>query len=395
MPGKFKYGPPKEVVCPECLECFPLWDMKFSEPDEFRGNRVTAVPSFRTRLQSGLSKLHVPGVSRPYPKYGLSDKGHKLIGKFCPNEKCQSRLPQTAGEEPTIIIGVLGTEYSGKSTYVAALVTWLIRESSLIFNWSISAADIETHEKYMREYYNPLFKDMIRLQNTFPWKSPLLYSLSLRSRTGKKHQIKSITLVFYDTAGEHFNSTQHMGCTQYLRQASGIIFLIDPLQSQIVRQMVSCGTHISRYYRNEVAPAVVLGRIIQTIRTQRGVGANSPIDIPIAISLSKADVLHDEGLVDRGGRWAQGGCHKDYYDLSLHQDINTTFSSLMKEWDEAVWNILTTNFINYAFFGVSSTGCSADEEFQGGKYEFIVPLRVEEPLLWLLYKLGVIDGKSG
>jgi len=49
--------------------------------------------------------------------------------------------------------------------------------------------------------------------------------------------------------------------------------------------------------------------------------------------------------------------------------------------------MIVVNFQDYAFFGVSATGCAA----VNGEYPRVDPIRVEDPLLWLLYRLGVID----
>lgn len=384
MPRKFKYGPPKEVVCPSCLESFPLWDMLFAEPGV---TPVRAIPSFGDRVLSGLSKLHVAGISKPYPKYGISDKSQKLYGKYCLH--CKGKLPWIAGQQTDVIIGLVGAKRSGKSHYVATLVDRLKKETGRSFEAALTQIDDETVDRYERMFYGPLYEDRMELKETPVDADPLLYNLSFRDRTGNNHNIKSVTLALYDTAGENFNTMDAiLENTQYLRQASGLIFLIDPLQIQSVRQMVHKDIKLPNFDQVKT-PEVILGGITNTIRHKRAIPANSQIDIPIAISLTKADALLDAGLVERGSRWAQNDCHKDHYDLSLHRDVDTMFSSLMNEWDRAAWNIVNVNFSDSAFFGVSSTGCSADESRH---YKYISPHRVEDPLLWLLYELGVIDG---
>jgi len=60
----------------------------------------------------------------------------------------------------------------------------------------------------------------------------------------------------------------------------------------------------------------------------------------------------------------------------------------VQRWSEPAYRIIRQKFSRFAFFGVSATGCASDGDT--GRYRFVAPWRVEDPVLWLLAELGVI-----
>jgi hypothetical protein len=50
-----------------------------------------------------------------------------------------------------------------------------------------------------------------------------------------------------------------------------------------------------------------------------------------------------------------------------------------------------TNFANYRYFGVSSLGHAPDKQV---KIDTVSPVRVEDPFLWILYRLGLVKGRK-
>ncbi|MDQ3917130.1 MAG: hypothetical protein M3348_01390, partial [Acidobacteriota bacterium] len=54
-------------------------------------------------------------------------------------------------------------------------------------------------------------------------------------------------------------------------------------------------------------------------------------------------------------------------------------------------NFLQHNFHDYSFFGLSALGSQPDA--QGRLSSGVAPFRVEDPLLWILYRLGIVPGQ--
>jgi hypothetical protein len=117
--------------------------------------------------------------------------------------------------------------------------------------------------------------------------------------------------------------------------------------------------------------------------------------IPVAVTITRCDGLLDLGLIPQDSVWAQGEMHGHQYwhgvwfDRQLRTAISHMFEDLIREWAPAAHRAIVENFAHYTFLGVSATGCWPD---RNGTFPGITPLRVEEPLLWLLWKNGQIRG---
>jgi hypothetical protein len=201
---------------------------------------------------------------------------------------------------------------------------------------------------------------------------PLLYNFTVTvqgNRGGSRH----VTLVLCDTAGENFDKQDDVTeRTNYLSCASGLIFVVDPLQTTPVRQALPATVKLP----NEMTPPnVILGRVVRKL-TKRGLidvgsrGRQRKLATPVAVAFTKCDTLREARLIDPHCLWSQDIRHEGRYDRSLHNDVNGMFSEYMNQWDLAAWNTIRTHFENFAFFGVSATGCSSDEK---GRYARIPP----------------------
>jgi len=371
---KFKSGPPKEVVCPHCLDTFPLWDMLFTGAS---GQSHKAKPTLKDRL-----------LRRP-PKFAKDDSGHILRDKQCP--KCNHSLPWSTGEQTDLIIGMVGAKYSGKSHYVATLVQRLQNEVGRDFEASLIHVDQATVERYRDEFYEQLYGNHAELQTTQPGAKPLLYNFTVDgSIWGRRESNRSVTLAFYDTAGEDFESDEKVrDFVRYLSKASGLIFIIDPLQIQLLRQDIGRKAKLPEVH-SDGAPNKILGTVIGELQKYGLASANNELPIPVAIVFTKCDVLRDNNLIESNRQWVRDIHHRRFYDLTLHDDINSIFSYLVEKWSMATYNDIRTRFKKYSMFGVSATGCASDED---NRFPFISPWRVEDPLLWLLYELEVIPGR--
>jgi hypothetical protein len=371
----FKLGPPAEIVCPHCLEEFPLGDMLFTGASgEVRKAKRSLIDWLLHRL----------------PQYPLDSNDRPLRDKQCPH--CKQALPWTTGEQSDLIIGMVGASYSGKSHYIASLVKRLQKEVSRDFEASLIPVDDATKIRYREEFYIPLYENNLELPFTQPGAKPLIYNFTVDASLSKKGRTnRSVTLVFYDTAGEDFANVKAIErFVKYLSHASGLIFLIDPLQSQVVREMVGKAAKLPVIY-SDGSSHEILGTVIGHLNKYGVVTTNQKLNIPVAIVFTKCDVLREMDLIDKHRLWQKDVHHHHSYDLTLHNDINGLFSRYLEEWSPESHYTLRTHFRNYAIFGVSATGCASDEN---GRFAKISPWRVEDPLLWLLYKLEVIPGKG-
>src|SRR5699024_9797523 len=103
---------------------------------------------------------------------------------------------------------------------------------------------------------------------------PLIYSLTFLKKNGffkkmfgSKTASQSISLTFYDTAGENLDSESSMlTFNRYLAHASGIILLLDPLQLPNVRNELHNKVHLPE---ENTDVTEVLNRTIEVVRQEQ------------------------------------------------------------------------------------------------------------------------------
>jgi hypothetical protein len=363
---------PKTVICPYCFARFPLKEMLFDS--NAGGEALPMRYHWLDRL------MHRP--PRP-PKNKL---GQILSRKICP--KCQKDLPFTAGMQESLIIGIIGAKDSGKSHYIAALIQRLSRQVGADFQAGLMPVTDETAKRYRDEFYDPLFSMSQELPVTQGTPPPLIYDLNLSGKLWGDKNNRTVTLALYDTAGEKFNDPAIVRkVLKYLEVASGIIFLVDPLQSQEVRRKLQDSLPLPPVEQN-AEPYAIISRVLTTLENGKILTAKGPLDTPVAMALTKCDVLQDSELIETNRLWSSDKRHVGYFNREIHDDMAGMMGESMRRWCIDAYNTVCSRFSRYAFFGVSSTGCAADQPT--GHYKYISPWRVEDPLLWLLAGLGII-----
>src|SRR5205085_11824558 len=114
------------------------------------------------------------------------------------------------------------------------------------------------------------------------------------------------------------------------------------------------------------------------------------VKVPIAFTLSKVDTLIP--ILDPGSALQRPGDHPGHLDLEEVQSVSTEIANYLAEWiNPAFLASIRNGFACYNYFGVSSLGEQPDAN---NRLSTVSPLRVEDPFLWLLYKLDLIKGKK-
>lgn len=303
----------------------------------------------------------------------------KTTTRACPI--CHSELPYGIDRSPGKTIAIIGAKESGKSHYIAVLIQQ-IRQLAYMFGWSMHAMNDETIRLYETRFHQPLYKRKETIRATaaadIDAHKPLFYSLRFRNLD------ETITLVFFDTAGENLDSESRISkVNRYIYNAAGIILLLDPLQLPRVRARLP----EEALPRENSETGLILQRTANVIRTGTGTSPGKKIKIPLALTFSKMDALkpvlgseaplylpseHRGGVsladfkrIDRFvGNWV------DYLDEngSMHKGLNA--------------------FENISFFGMSALGCNPQAS---QKLDHVPrPIRVEDPFLWILHQYGLL-----
>jgi hypothetical protein len=314
--------------------------------------------------------------------------------RICPS--CHSELPHTVGEYSDLIFSVIGAKESGKSHYIAVLLKMLKNEIGAKFHCNLLALNDDTIDRYREDFFNPVFRRGEVIQATrsaradFSIRIPLIYTLSfMRKGLFKKDRIRDVvTMVFFDTAGEDLDDKSVILTeNKSIFNSSGIIFLLDPLQLPRIRAKLKGGVALPG---ENTEAEDLLERTAGLIREAKGLKSNQKIDIPIAVAFSKIDAL--DGVLDQASCLRFPSRHNGVFDVDEFEDVNSEMEARVIEWSgEAITNQLRANFNNYAFFGLTALGCNPHGSDKIAKLR---PRRVEDPILWLLWKHGLVNAKK-
>jgi GTPase SAR1 family protein len=317
------------------------------------------------------------------------EKSYKII---CP--QCHNELPHEIDRHKGIIISVIGAKNTGKSHFIAVLIDQMRKYVSSSFNASFSPINTDHEKRYKNDFYTPLYSSHRLLNSTVSGSTaqrPLIYALTISGNSFFKRNNTIIYITFFDTAGEDLSDEDTMSSVnKYIGQSSGIIFLLDPMQIQNVRDKTdpaivtaSSGTGI----HDLADPADILRRVSDLIRDANNLGKSEKIPIPIAATFTKIDAL---------GPLLHPGCIvlEDSPHRSLHafnqidsDNIHAEIESMLSDWGG--WDFpqqLSVNYKKYGYFGLSALGKAP----KGQNIDVIRPHRIEDPLLWLLSLHNII-----
>jgi len=302
-----------------------------------------------------------------------------------------------------MVIAVVGSKTVGKSNYIAVLIR-RVQELYAQFQWDFVGLDDATDKRYKSDFAKYLYEAGIAIPETHSGKAatasvrkPLLYTLGFAQ--GRKY--RAITLAFFDTAGEDlsdkegdFDVIESMSkINRYIYNASGIILLIDPLNIREVREkVISLGiSEDTMSPKTNTAAGSIIERVDQLIQRGQQRARDRRIDIPLAITFSKIDLLKNNMLKD--APIYQKSRHKGFFSLTDFQSNNDCIRDWVDEYDKQFMAV-TPRFTDVAFFGVSALGGNPAGAEKKLEFSRPHPIRVEDPLLWLLWKNGFIKGKQ-
>ncbi|AIZ56529.1 hypothetical protein Mpt1_c06440 [Candidatus Methanoplasma termitum] len=319
---------------------------------------------------------------------GICDICKKPVYKrLCPG--CHNPIPQGAEEEGSTVFVVLGPKGVGKSHYIAVLINQLRNSFSPEFGATMSPATDRTTLKYRDMYYKRLFEEGRKLSPTLSFeqsresREPMIYYL--RFLGGDSPRV--YTLAFFDTAGEDMDSTNKMmslNLNSFISRASGIVFLVDPLQIPYINNRI----------RMDNKPPVganvanMLSDITNIIRTNNSMRMKEQIQIPLAVVLTKADVLMKAPENDEESSILFGPNSSLNIEREKGKFDRTNFEQISAEIEEYMRRAVSKGFIQtvkefkeHSYFAVSALGSNPTGNVLT---RGISPMRVEDPFIWLL-----------
>ncbi|WP_149401679.1 TRAFAC clade GTPase domain-containing protein [Dictyobacter arantiisoli] len=373
--------PWRKLSCPSCgTQFYPGYcDIVSALPN---GTVLKKAPT--SSIQRMLARVWITTV-----------KGQKYVkqmaGRQCPNPACNSILPPNIEQADNYLIALIGDGSAGKSHYIASCIQLLKQRETLeligcskIVGWG------NTDTTYKNKYYNYVFGKLQQIpltpRATSELNEPLIYELIFPKEAGRK-RAKIVNLFFYDSSGEDLADQSRMvQYSSYVLKASAFIFLADPLtMPNIVKSLPD---NLKPQVVRESSSADMLNRITETFRLGMGLSSGEAIDVPVAVTLSKSDLLKYVVRSEISStQFLYEGTSTNRLNTDDYATIDSEVRNFILRFGDKVLIQSSKLFNTVSFFAVSATGWAAKD----GHYPVIESLRCLDPLLWILWKLQVID----
>ncbi|MCL2526786.1 MAG: hypothetical protein FWE42_00100 [Defluviitaleaceae bacterium] len=304
--------------------------------------------------------------------------------RLCPY--CHSDVPASAGFAPSTVITLVGGSRAGKSVFLTSLIHTLKAVTSQNFDVFCTPITNEMGRKFKYEYEDPLIENGYPPFQKEKQQELLVFTFSFADGTKPE-----INIAFFDFADDMADRGDMAIFAASVRNSSGVIFLVDPMQFHVISRKVQMLNKINYDINTVGEPATVLGNLVENHIYKQSNGISH---IPTAVVLTKTDLL--EPLSFEGNYVRQRSnifaryFHRGHLNLTETDIINYEIDEFIQRIDPNFRNALKRRFANLGLFGVSALGAHPDRIRQ--RVASFAPVRVDEPFLWILYKLGYIDG---
>ncbi|MGL4607608.1 MAG: TRAFAC clade GTPase domain-containing protein [Eubacteriaceae bacterium] len=384
-----------DIVCPFCFNKFPaddvLFRMEWSNENHVDSKKM--VDSKLVNFWNEMTNMPVPVqpqvlVPKEFDEelrrrdngvlVGLIDPfGKETTQRICP--KCHNRLPSTAGKEESIIISFIGSTSAGKTFYMLFLIEQIIEKLSREDRFDLGFVELVSGFEELGRYQKELEEVRLNGMRATPpdFQIPLVYDLRL-NKTNKNY-----TLCFYDFPGESITDNDFLHIkADHIKNASAHMLFIDPLTIDSVAEALE-----NDKAKNTTKFKDLLAHLNQHYIGNEEGGMSSK---PTAIIITKTDYFRRLDFFDENATiFKRCSGHDNKIDLNEIKKINKECQGFVENYATFGGDVRGL-FKNYSYFGVSSLGMEIEA---GNLHAIVEPCRVEEPLLWLLYELGVIESK--
>ena len=364
--------------CPKCLG--PMSNYRYA--CKFPGCRASGIPAEQEDAANISAQQQNRQSTSAAP--ACEECGEAMALRICP--ECGFEMDSADLLRGLMSVSVVGSSGCGKSNFLAVLIDQLRSEMCKIYGCTLyPIGGDRTMDYYQREYHRPLFEQGVCVPSTAQEDlNPLTYSLLFSGEA--KDKGNSVGLAFYDSCGKKLEDQHEMAAhNRSLFGSGGIIFLLDPSQLPLIKD--------ARKAKNmrvlETDAQSMLLRTVHLIHNGLSISrADEKINIPIAICLTKLDILYPH--LDPASFIGDTSRHlrRPMLNAADISSCNMEVMALLENWGggELVRHV-ESQFSDFCFFGLSSLGAEPGSQNEVAR---ISPHRVLDPLLWLLWRKQVL-----
>ncbi|HMR48474.1 MAG TPA: hypothetical protein PKE40_03690 [Arachnia sp.] len=322
---------------------------------------------------------------------------------------CHYPFPEKWVDGEAICLAVAGARFTGKSVFIAVMVKEL---AEMVVEMGYCLSTVETlltsgREHYKTKYEEQLLKARNMLTPTLtaavgdPFdRHPLILNLGIPARNRKG----SVYLVIRDVAGEDLEATGDAPHLRFYQNASMVLFMFDPTQINEVQAELK---GLVGAMNTEGAPAKeVIDKVLRL---------SSGGNVMLGVAFSKFDTLQEIGArniaTPRGQKLAPAGAAFNrepemlgtnaprtmYDDVDgglLSAEVRSMLMDLgAKELVNQLERPSSGAPIDHRFFALSALGAPSENNQVNPRG--IAPFRVLDPIKWVLFRHGVVQGMKG
>ena len=285
----------------------------------------------------------------------------------CP--KCRQLLPNDIDTRHAHIVGVVGLNVAGKSNYIATALTAAARQRGLAdIGVHEFEADVETANRFQRDYYTPLFRNNRVLDGTqvdeLVRLKPLIFRVTPADTT-------PLLLLIHDVAGEALvDPRSRAETTSFLRRASGLIFLLDPTEFDGLRDTLPS---------DSLTPDRDIDQVDLLAQMLHELAPGS--DVPVAVTIGKADLLNSARTA--GTLFVRERDPSADF-IADTKDVHAQLRDFLLEIGERRIVSIVDEHDSATLHAVSALGSAP----QGGRLDRVEPCRVLDPLGTVVLRLA-------
>jgi hypothetical protein len=311
--------------------------------------------------------------------------------QVCPY--CNTPLPSEFSDSFSPVIAMAGAASTGKTVYLTVLADQILNVIRPRFDADSHPIGDEGNRWLERN------RDLILNRQLLPpitqrrpdgRSEPLLIKWRLRSfRFPRRY--RSSYLSFLDVAGESLGTESGVRDLRFLARVHAFIILLDPFAISGLPERIG----LPNEARSPTEALTVVQQVTEVLRTERAV--RGMIRLPVAVVFAKADALRrgpgEEQLIDEAifAPESDMGIYDDEAARSMHVSVREMLHDLNAD---AITQVFEKNYTDYRYFAVSSLGRPPNYE-DGKSAGAVRPIRVSEPLVWLLAKYDLVPkGKA-
>jgi hypothetical protein len=344
------------------------------------GNDVPMYPVFPPPLQ-GL----------PSPKRARCPECNGWTGeRVC--AECHTPLPANFGGSFSPVIAVVGAASTGKTVYLSVVANHLSTVLRDRFAADVSLFGDEARAA-LEANVKAIFND-----GTLPGftqqpdgrSEPLVFEWR-HSRGRVVRRYRSSYLSFLDTAGESLGTQQGVAELKFLADVDSFIVVLDPFTLPAARDRLNLPETVPSAKGNAHQVLTHVTEVVRKAGPGRRQGRSNK---PIAVAFAKIDALRERLGKDHPIFSAEAT--EGWFDDSASRAVHESVREMLRDWGaQNIDDHLEANYTNYRYFAVSSLGRPPDYENNKVAAGGVQPLRVADPLVWLLSYYGLVPRRPG